>query len=315
MKQWDGMLERYCALQGTRGLAAATIYARRRELERFGAWCKARRPKPKLEECDPELIVRYVEARSAFHSRATVASVVSTLRSMGEFLVLEGVWRANPLRWMRGPKMHLHRPLPRRIDRASQQALWAAAETRRQAYARFQAVCILALLYGTGLRRGELERLDLSDWDRETSVLNIDGRKTGVQRRVAVGEAVWRCIEAYLPYRHNRLEAAGRLDEPALLVNALGQRMAGAGVSLLVGRLAKSAGIPRVTLHQFRHSCASDLLEAGVRIPEVQQLLGHAAIESTIRYAAVSGPERALAMSKHPLNRILAVPPDERKAS
>lgn len=315
MKRWDGLTEKYVSELRTRGLAEATIIHRERELQRFGSWLKGRKPKPALESIEPEHLVRYVETRGAFHSRSTVASVVSTLRSMGEFLVREGQWRTNPLRWMRGPKMHLHRPLPRRIDQAHQQALWKAAEGLRQEHARYQAVCVLAILYGAGLRRGELERLDIGDWDREASVLRVDGQKTGVQRMVPVGEGVWRCIEAYLPHRHNRLEARGRLEETALLVNTLGERMSGMTVSLLVGRLSKRAGIERVTLHQFRHSCASDLLAAGVTIPEVQRLLGHAAIQSTVRYAAVADPQRAEAMRLHPLNRLLGPAPEERKAS
>lgn len=315
MRRWDGLVERYSAQLRTRGLAEATVAARERECVRFGAWLKARRPKPSLEDVGADQIVQYVESRGAFHSRSTVANVFSTLRSIGEFLVDERVWRANPLRWMRGPKMHLHRPLPRRIDREHQQALWKAAESRRQQHARHMAICVLALLYGTGLRRGELERLDVDDWDRDSGVLRIDGRKTGQERMVPVGEAVWRCIEAYLPHRHNRLEALERLDERALLINAHGARLTGLGVSLLVGRLSRSAGIPRVTLHQFRHSCASDLLAAGVSIPDVQRLLGHAAIQSTVRYAAVADPQRVEAMSKHPVNRFLETPPEERRAS
>lgn len=315
MKQWDGLVERYAAVLRTRGISEETIRHRQRELERFGAWLKGRRPKPSVEDVDAELVVRYVQARSAFHSKSTVASVVSSLRCMGEFLVQDGAWRTNPLRWMRGPKIHLHRRLPKRIDRAQQQSLWAAAQGRRQEHARYQSICILALLYGTGLRRGELARLDLGDWNRESRTLKVDGHKTGVERCVPVGEGVWRCIEAYLPHRHNRLEATGRLDEQALLINTFGQRMTGQSVSIFVGRLAKSADVEHVTLHQFRHSCASDLLEAGVTLPEVQRMLGHAAIQTTVRYAAVADPQRALAMSKHPLNRFLQPPPEERKAS
>ena len=313
MKSWDGLVESYASQLRARGLAETTIDARERELVRFGVWLKSRRPRRQVEDVDADLIVRYVQSRSAFHSRSCVASVVSSLRCMGEYLVGEGVWRSNPMRWMRGPKMHV--TVPRRIDRAQQQALWAAAQGRRQEHARYQAVCVLALLYGTGLRRGELERLDLDDWDRDGSALKIDGRKTGAERCVPVGEGVWRCIEAYLPQRHNRLEAKGRLEERALLVNARGERMTGGLVSMLIGRLSKSAGLPHVTMHQFRHSCASDLLEAGVALPEVKRLLGHAAIQSTVRYLAVADPQRAEAMSKHPLTRILAEPPDERRAS
>jgi integrase/recombinase XerD len=315
MKRWDGLLEKYGAMLRTRGLEESTISTRVRELVRVGAWLKARKPRPALEDVDADLLVRYVQSRSAFHSRSTVACVVSSLRCMGEYLVTEGVWRSNPLRWMRGPKMHLHRPLPRRLDREQQKALWDAAQKLRQEHARYQAVCVLAILYGTGLRRGELERLDVDDWDRDGGVLKVDGKKTGAERQVPVGEGVWRCIEGYLPHRHNRLEAKGRLEERALLVNTLGERMTGQMVSTLVARLSKTAGIPRVTLHQFRHSCASDLLEAGVTLPEVQRVLGHAVIQSTVRYLAVADPQRAEAMGKHPVNRFLGTPPGERKAS
>jgi site-specific recombinase XerD len=201
-------VEKYGAELRTRGLAESTIAQRVRELVRWGVWLKARKPRPSLEAVDAELVVRYLQSRGAFHSRSTVASAVSSLRCMGEYLVTQGVWRSNPLRWMRGPKMHLHRPLPRRIDREHQKALWSAAEKLRGDHARYQAVCVLAILYGTGLRRGELERLDVADWDREASVLKVDGQKTGVERRVPVGEGMWKCIEGYLPHRHNRLEAA-----------------------------------------------------------------------------------------------------------
>ncbi len=308
MRQWDGLVDRYASLLTTRGLSAATIEGRTRELVRFGTWLKRRRPRPLLDEVGAEDVVQYVKGRSAFHSRSTVSSVVSSLRCMGEFLVQEGIWRTNPLRWMRGPKADVRRHLPRRIGRAQQQALWAAAQALPQEHARYQAVCFLAILYGTGLRRGELERLDLSDWDREASVLKIDGQKTGKMRHVPVGEGVWRCIEAYLPRRHNRLEATGHTDEQALLVNKLGARVTATGLSTLLARLAKTAGAEHVTLHQFRHSCASDLIEAGVTLPEVQSLLGHAVIASTVRYLSVADPERAVAISKHPVNRFLGAP-------
>jgi site-specific recombinase XerD len=317
MRRWDGLVEKYLALQVTRGLTEETIVTRRRELARFGGWLKSRRPRSTLEAVGADLVVRFVSSRTPFHSRSTVSSVVSILRSVGEFLVQEGVWGVNPLRWMRGPKIDHRRHLSRRIGQEQLQALWRAAESRHKEHARYQAVCALAILYGTGLRRGELERLDLSDWDREHSLLKIDGRKSGRERQVPVGEGVWRCIEGYLPHRHNRLEARGRLEETALLVNDRGERLTGQLISTLIKRLVRSAGIETVTPHQFRHSCASDLLEAGVTIPEVQGILGHACIASTVRYTAIAGPDRAKAMSRHPLNRFLGggEGPAERRAS
>ena len=71
-----------------------------------------------------------------------------------------------------------------------------------------------------GLRRGELERLDIDAFDRTEGTLRIDGRKTGHERCVPLPEMVLRCLEAYLPRRHNQLEQLGRLGEEALLVVA-----------------------------------------------------------------------------------------------
>jgi site-specific recombinase XerD len=305
MRRWEGLVEKFGALLEARGVGKATIATRTRELERFGKWLKGRKPRPALEAVDADLIARYVGDRSAFRARATVSGVVSHLRCMGEFLVQEGVWRVNPLRWMRGPKLDHRRHIPRRIDASKLNVLWDAAGARPQEHARYQALCVLAILYSTGLRRGELSRLSVGDWDRDGGVLRIDGRKTGCPRSVPVGEGVWRCIEAYLPRRHNRLEQTGRLQEQALIVNSHGERLNGDNVANLLKRLCKSAGIEQLTPHQFRHSCASDLIATGVALPDVQRMLGHAFIVSTMRYVDVSAPERAAAMSKHPINQFL----------
>jgi len=306
MRRWDGLVDGYVVQLKTRGLAESTVTLRHRELVRFGVWLKARRPRLQLEQVEAEHIVRYVRARSSFHARSTVACAMSNLRCMGEYLVARGIWSANPLRWMRGPKCDPRQRLPRRLGRAEMTAIWTAASERRQAHARYQALCILAILYGTGLRRGELARLSVDDWDGEHGVLRIDGRKTGRPRCVPVGEGVWRCIEAYLPHRHNRLELASRLDEPALLINKHGHGVNGQGLSSVLRRLVESAGLERITLHQFRHSCASDLLEAGVTLPEVQRILGHAGIQSTVRYVTLTDPERVAAIGRHPINQFLA---------
>ena len=298
-------------------MAEITVYARRQELSRFGVWLKHCRPKVNLEQVDSELLIEHLRRRSHFRSKATMARAVSVLRGLGEYLVGQGVWTKNPMRWIRGPKLDARMRLPRRIGKADMEHLWQAAEERKPAAVRALTRCALAVLYGTGLRRGELERLDLADWDRENGVLTVDGRKTGQERKTPVGAGVWRCVEAYLPVRHNRLEAARRLDEPAFLIDRRGRRMKAVSISRAIRCCAKAAGIPFVSLHQFRHSCASDLLEAGATMPEVTAILGHATMGTTMRYVAVSGEERAEAVKKHPINEFLRTEPEaeERRAA
>lgn len=240
-------------------------------------------------------------------SEATVVSVTSKLRLMGEYLVQEGVWRKNPMRWIKGPRLDPRGRMPKRIGAEHLKKIWAASSENRNEYQQHLAIAVLALLYGTGLRRGELERLDLAHWQREEGILKIDGRKTGQERSVPVSEGIWRCLEAYLPLRQNLLEKRGECREPALFLNRAGLRMSSQSLGLMVHRIAKRASVPLVSLHQFRHTCASDLLESGVSLPEVQQLLGHATVVTTTRYLHIADPERARAIKQHPLNDYLGL--------
>jgi len=302
MRRWDGLVDAYLEEYEVRGVSAAMQGNVRRELERWGQWLKRRRPKPRLEDVDAPLIVRYIEQRTPFRSKATVYSVMSRMRGMGDFLVRRGIWVANPLRWMQGPKLSPYHRMPKRIDGADMQALWSAAAERRDDYRRQLEITVLALLYGTGLRRGELQRLDVEDWRHDDGVLCIDGRKTGRERSVPVPDLVYRCIETYLPQRHNRLAWLGHIDEPALLIGRDGQRLSETAISLMVHGLARRAGVALHSVHQFRHSCASDLIASGVCLPEVQRILGHSGIGSTMRYLHVADPERTAAIARHPIN-------------
>jgi site-specific recombinase XerD len=258
-----------------------------------------------LDAIDPLMHVRYLASRSPFRAKATVYGTLSTMRCFGEYLVREGLWRQNPLRWMKGPKVRPYNHLPRRIERAHMEALWRAAAAMQGEYSRRLWVTVLALLYGTGLRRGELERLELEVFDRAHATLRIDGRKSGRERCVPVSELVYRCLEGYLPARHNLLERTGKLALPALLVSRRGARLTGQAISNGIHTLARRAKVPLVSVHQFRHSCASDLLEAGVHLAEVQRILGHQGIATTVRYTHIADPARRAAMTLHPINDFL----------
>jgi site-specific recombinase XerD len=295
MRRWDSLVEGYTGICEGRGLSQEWLRSLRGELDRWGCWLKGRRPKPRLEEVDGQMVIAYIRRRTHFHAKATVSGVASKLRCMGEYLVEQGIWAQNPMRWIRGPKLDARGKLPRRIGAEQLKKLWEATGQQRSHYQKHLAVATLALLYGTGLRRGELERLNLEDWKREEGLLRIDGRKTGWERSVPLSEGIGRCLEAYLPLRQNLLEQQGNPAETALLINREGQRLSAQSVGLMVHRLARRAQVPLVSLHQFRHTCASDLLESGVSLPEVQTLLGHKRVDTTSRYL----------QSKHPLNDYL----------
>ena len=302
MRRWDRLLEGYLEEYAGRGRSAAMEGRVATVLGRWGRWMKRRRPRVPLERVDADLLVSYMRAQKSFRCKSTVYGTLSVMRGMGDYLVREGVWSANPLRWMKGPKLSPYSRLPKRIDASQMQALWRQAASRGSGYHGHLRLVVLAMLYGTGLRRGELERLDVSSWDREEGILRIDGRKTGRERLVPVPALAYQCIESYLPQRHNQLEKLGLIDQPALLINSVGRRLRGDSISKIVHTLARRSGMPLHSLHQFRHSCASDLLEAGVGLPEVQRILGHQGIGTTVRYVHIADPQRRAAMARHPIN-------------
>jgi site-specific recombinase XerD len=307
MRRWDRWVDSYVEEYRARGISEATVAAAVARLDRWGRWLKRRRPRVAVERIDADLITRYIASCSSFRAKSTVYGTLSTMRGFGDYLVRQGLWRTNPLRWMKGPKVTPYSRLPKRIDHAHMEALWREAANRRGEYSAHLWVTVLALLYGTGLRRGELERLNLDCLDRTEGIVRIDGRKSGRERCVPLPEMVSRCLEAYLPRRHNILEQAGAIGEPALLVTRGGERLQGESISNTIHGIARRAGVSIHSLHQFRHTCASDLLEAGVHLVQVQRILGHAGIGTTVRYVHIADPQRRAAMSAHPLNDWLLV--------
>lgn len=302
MRRWDSLVEAYIEEYVARGLSEAYVQHIQRELERWGSWLKRRRPKPRLEEVSADLHVRYLQERTAFRAKSTVYGALSKMRGFGDYLAGQGIWADNPLKWMQGPKVTPYHRMPQRIEGKDMKALWSAAAAGRGVYQRHLGITILSLLYGTGLRRGELARLDVADWNREDGTLRIDGQKTGRERSVPVPRIVYHCIETYLPHRQNRLAKKQRFDQPAMFLNRQGGRFGAHMVSLMVRNIARRAHFRLHSLYQFRHTCASDLLASGASLPEVQRILGHSSVATTMRYLHIADPQRHKAMQLHPLN-------------
>jgi len=300
MKRWDGLKDRFMEVYESRGLAASTVQLMSHEWDRWGCFLKNRRPRPRLEDVSAQMITEYIGRRSKFMAESTQRSVMSRMRLIGEFFVQEDIWRMNFLRWMKGPRVDRRHRLPRRVDKSALGKLMEAAASGRFEYSRYLWPAVLGVFYGTGIRRGELSRLNLSCWDAENGLLLVDGSKGRRERRVALPPLAWQCLEAYLPRRQNVLAARKIFQEQALFVTTLGTRMKPDRLSQGMGNLASRAGV-KATLHQLRHTCASELIAEGAKLPHVQKLLGHKAITTTMIYLDIAGPELAEAMRRHPI--------------
>ncbi|MFL6130788.1 MAG: tyrosine recombinase XerC [Mycobacteriales bacterium] len=158
---------------------------------------------------------------------------------------------------------------------------------------------VLELLYATGIRVGELVRLDVADVDRHRRVVRVIG-KGDKERTVPFGAPAERALEDWL--RTGRPELATADSGRALVLGAKGRRVDPRTVRRLVHEhLAELPGAPDLGPHGLRHSAATHLLEGGADLRSVQEILGHASLSTTQIYTHVSVERlRAAYRQAHP---------------
>jgi len=145
---------------------------------------------------------------------------------------------------------------------------------------------MLELLYATGIRRTELSQLDLGDYDPASHSLTIRKGKGGKSRLLPVGERAAHWLESYL--LQSRPAFSYLPDQSALFLSGYGTRITPAYLGNWIKKLLLRCGIHKTgSCHLFRHTCATDMHRGGADIRYVQEMLGHARMETTQIYTHV----------------------------
>ena len=140
---------------------------------------------------------------------------------------------------------------------------------------------IIDLLYSTGIRVGELVNLNISDIDFEARECIVYG-KGDKERRVYFDAKAKLHLKEYLRERKDK--------NPALFVtlNSPYERLKISGVELRLRRLGRSINLDRIHPHKFRRTMATRAIDKGMPIEQVQKILGHSQIDTTMQYAIVN---------------------------
>jgi integrase/recombinase XerC len=211
-------------------------------------------------------------------SKVSAARKLASLRAFFRYLCREGIVERNPARALLSPRVA--RRIPTHLSEADVAQI-VDFPTERESDWRTRA--ILELLYGAGLRCGELVALDLDDLDTTARLVRVRG-KGDKERIVPYGLRAQEAISAYLRWR-----ATLRPQVEALLVNTRGGRLSDRSVrTLLRRRICSVAVVLKVTPHTLRHAFATHLLERGADLRAIQELLGHASLSTTQRYTHVN---------------------------
>ena len=137
------------------------------------------------------------------------------------------------------------------------------------------------MLYAAGLRRAEAVALNVSDYDRESGELRVAGKGNKERTAYATGGAV----EAVTAWLMGRGDAPGPLLCPVDKAGRVAvRRLTPQAVLMACRKRARAAGVQRFSPHDLRRSFIGDLLDAGVDLATVQQLAGHAQVNTTARY-------------------------------
>jgi integrase/recombinase XerC len=315
-------------IDGERNLSPHTQRGYRQDLEQFREFMR-RAGREHLEEVDYRFLRSYLaHLHTRGFSRASIARKTSTLRNFFAFQCERGRIPSNPAAVLSSPK--LQRKLPRvvsvqEIDHGAERA--GERGTINIYRTSLRDLALVEMLYGSGIRVGELVGLDLGDVDFERREIRVFG-KGAKERIVPTSEVALELLQTYIEKERPLLLDAGRhklsvVDadagagagaageggpDPAeeasraLFVNVRGARMSDRGARRSVEKFFAAIGQGKhVTPHTLRHTFATHLLEGGADLRSVQELLGHVDLSTTQIYTHLSKAQlKSVYFKTHP---------------
>jgi integrase/recombinase XerC len=260
-------------------LSANTVAAYTSDVRSFAAWCA------RSHVLDPGSVKRATIRRYLAHlttrqfARRSIARKTAAIRRYYRWLVANGVVEVDPTSGVSVPAGGGR--LPRVLDQRELSGLLDAPVAEDEPdWRRRRDDAVLELLYGSGLRVGELCGLQVSSLSLSSGVANVWG-KGAKERRVPISEPAVAALRRWLAIRRDVLPPeAGDV----LFGNERGRPLTPRDVRRIVDRRSPSPTHP----HALRHTFATHLLDGGADLRAVQELLGHTDVATTQRYTHVS---------------------------
>jgi integrase/recombinase XerD len=303
-------VERYLeAIQAERDASRNTILSYARDLRDFGEFLAAR-GQDYATASRAEIEAYLVDQDDRGMALATRARRLSAIRQLYRFAFLEGWREDDPGALIKGPKRR--RALPGNLSEGEvDRLLEAAGALGRTEAERLRDVCLLQVLYATGLRVSELVSLPVAAVRGDPRMILVRG-KGGRERMVPLSPPARAALAGWLAHldtvSNGGREGPARPRSPYLFpARSRRGHMTRERFFLLVKDLARLAGLDaaKVSPHTLRHAFATHLLANGADLRVIQTLLGHASIATTEIYTHVLEARlRELVLEKHPLAEV-----------
>lgn len=274
-----GSIEKFlCYLATERNVSPHTLAAYGTDLAQFLEFLvRETGGEPSPAQISHLVIRRYLADLLRHHAKSSSGRKLAAIRALYRYLLREGVVDKNPAELVGTPKRGKKLPYHLTIDEVT--ALVEAPSGAETLSLRDRA--ILELLYSSGMRVSELTGLNISALDLDNGQARVLG-KGGKERIVPLGSYAATALDAYL-----KALPPGSGDR-ALFLNARGGRLTRRSVARIVDRYIRHvATMKKVSPHTLRHTFATHLLEGGVDLRAIQEMLGHSSLSTTQKYTHV----------------------------
>lgn len=260
-----------------------------------------------VEQVNHDVLLRYRETLSwrltgkgTPLSARSQSELLGHLRAFCRWMVAQDWLVADPSKRIPNPRKP--QQLPKAIlDEAEVQRILAQPDLHTPSGYRDRV--ILEVLYSSAIRRAEVAHIQLDDVDTEHGFVIVREGKNRKDRAVPIGAGVCALLETYIA--GVRVDWRGAERDRHLFLNRFGHGMGPMAVWHVVRKYSRAANIDRsVSTHTFRHSCATHMLRAGAPIRHLQEMLGHASIETTQVYTRLTITDlKAVHRRYHPRER------------
>lgn len=295
-----GSYLRYCEFR--KELDVKTLKAYRIDLRQFFDFVKYENPgKIEIEEYITELHKNF--------KQKTVKRKIASIKAFYNYLEEEEIIFENPFRKIK-VKFKETIVLPRIIPREEIEKILNVMYLHSQKLkggeykSWLRDMAVVEVIFATGARVHEISNIQADCISINSGLIRIMG-KGGKERYISVGESsVLQLLKKYYEANRNAIKESGYF-----FVNSRGNRFTEQSIRLMIKKYTKLAGIERnITPHMFRHSFATYLIEEGVDISCVQQILGHSSIKTTQIYIHVAAERQAEVLRRlHPRNKMKIV--------
>jgi len=276
-------------LKNEKNYSNYTIVSYRNDLIQFFNYLKLYRilKDDKIEYVDRSVMRKYiVSLKKSDYSARSISRKISTVRSFFKFCLREGIIKVNPTINLITPKIDKKLPyflylqeVNKLIETPLKNTIFGIRDR-----------AILELLYGTGIRVGELVNLNICNIDLYEKTIIVFG-KGSKERILPLGNPSIRAIQEYLTSRNlfEKKIFVNKNDLEALFLNRLGGRLTARSIRRIIIKYMKMAGLnKKISPHVLRHSFATHLLGGGADLRSVQELLGHKSLSTTQIYTHIT---------------------------